>query len=126
MTRNLTVTYSSPGTQALEESLKGSLVVFKSFRSFGGIEDSSSLHHPKMINTKSLKRSRSSMSGFDMESLMRASEEVEESNLFPSIAWPSCDDDHDDDDDTEKYGTSGLYNKVLYDNAPKAKDGVEV
>jgi hypothetical protein len=56
-----------------------------------------------------------------MESFMKASEEVEESILFPSIAWPSCDDDDGDDDDTEKCSTSGFDNKVLSDDEPKAK-----
>ena len=102
---NLTVASSSPATQALEASLKDSVVVFGSFRSFVGGEDaSSSLVRSKtmMINSKSLKRSRSSSnvtsssSRFDMECFMKASEEVEESILFPSIAWPSCDDDDDD------------------------------
>lgn len=46
-------------------------------------------------------RSRFTSGSFDMGDFMKASEQVEETIAFPSIEWPSCDDDESSTSDSD-------------------------
>ena len=85
-THALNIALSAPATAALDEFLK--------------LESSPCFEeHKPMICYKVLKRSRSSSdeTSFDMDSLIKASQPVEDSIAFPTIEW--CNDLDDEDEE---------------------------
>lgn len=111
----------SPATLALEQSLKreseDAAAKTNALAMLAG-------NHRSMISSKSLKRSRSvventcnflsnnfdespnkdtSSCSFDMNSFLKASQDVQEEILFPPISWPGLgDEDQDGDDDDDE------------------------
>ena len=55
--------------------------------------------------SKGMKRSLALSGSFDMSEFLKASQQVEDSISFPSIEWPSIDDESDNESDEECYDT---------------------